>query len=84
MRAVRDIIKRRVQANKVEHEKAEVVGSPGTGAGPESTAEGGAKATGGSSFAEFAKVMVANGFHFDKPIFGLAGDLWASKPRSPS
>ena len=35
--------------NKVECEKAEVAGSTGTGAGPESTAEGGAKATEGSS-----------------------------------
>ena len=39
-RAVRDIIQRRVHANKLELEKAEVEGSLGTGAGPESTAEG--------------------------------------------
>ena len=46
-RAVRVIIQRRVHANKVEREKAEVAGSLGTGDGPESTAEGGAKATEG-------------------------------------
>ena len=74
-RTVREIIQRRVNANKLEREKAEAEGSLGIGASTESMAEEGTEAADGSSFARFASGMVANGFHFDKPVFGLAGDL---------
>ena len=74
-RAAHGIIRGRVNANKLEREKAEADGSPGNGASFESVAEEGKEVPDGSRFVKFAAGMVARSIHFSKPKFDLAGDF---------